>query len=231
MPGRPRRIGLDKYHTEDLTSEEIHKLLVKTLGAKLVPDDDETVPAEWAKPKLTQKEMEDMGLFDEYAKAGIDLGEIDLTPFRYDDGIYTMAFVGADFQEAKKREWGHQIETRFMFIGDAEGNKNKYTGKSHTMWLSLPLVSSTKSDDDDIKKKALGALNRTFQTLYALGIEEPQKMNLEDLAPLKGERYIVKLNTPAENNPNSTQFTNVLKRLGENSPTSVSSGPNPFDQE
>ena len=210
MPGRPRKIGLDKYHVDVLTMEEVHKLLVKELGAKLVPDSDNTVPQEWAPPKLTQKEMEEMGLFDSYKQAGVDLGNIELDPFKYDDGIYVMALAGFTFGAAKKQEWGNQLELRFMIVGDSNGEPNKYTGKSHTMWLSFPLPQSLKSDDDDIKAKANMSLQRSFQTLHAMGIPDPKEMELADLQKLQSTKFQIRLNTPMENNPNRRQYSNIF---------------------
>jgi hypothetical protein len=231
MPGRRRKIGLEKYRAKEFTPEDIHNLLVKELGASLVPDSDKTVPQEWAPPKLTQREMEEMGLFDQYAEAGVDLGNIELLPFRYDDGIYVMALAGFDFQQAKKAEWGNQIELRWMFVGDANGDKNKYTGKSHVNWLSLPLASNLKSDDSDIAKRANGALSKTFQTLFAMGIADPKSMELKDMVKLKGVKYIVALNTPQENNEKGTQYTNVYKPFNPNAQATQDSTADLWDDE
>jgi hypothetical protein len=229
MVARPRKNRYESITQSQFgsTSELVHHLLVSELGAVLVPETDKTAPEIWAKP--LEKEEEDMGLFDQYAAAGVDLGDIELS-FNYKDGIYCMAFTGAELQEARQKEWGMQIEVRYLFVGDANGNKHKYTGKVYTEWLSLPAAASLKSDDEDVAKRANGALTRTFQRLYQLGIEDPQKMDLADLNKFKGNRYIVPLNTPKENNDKGRQYVGIVRPFDGESGANTSTA-NIFDDE
>lgn len=195
MPGRRRKIGLDKYHVEQLTSEEIHKLLVKELGAKLIPGSDKTVPQPWA-PPLIKKEEEDMGLFDDLAEAGIDLGDIDLDPFNYADGLYIMRFVSCEVLPPKQVDWDMQMEFTYQFESMADGEPTKYKGKPYTERLRMTTAKDLKSDDADVAKRAANNLQKLLQRIHQLGHQDPPHADIIEINAFKGNRYVVPLNTP-----------------------------------
>lgn len=200
MAGRPRKIGIEKYNlsaAHQATSEFVHDLLVRELEAVLIPDSDKTVPEEWA-PPLTEKEEEDMGLFDSLKEAGVDLGAVELNPFNYADGIYEMAFSAAELLAPTTEGWDFQLELTFQIIGLVSGEETKHKGKPFSERLRMPKATDVKSDDDDVRVKAENALARLFQRLNQLGLapEVIAGVDVKDINELRGNKYIVPLNTP-----------------------------------
>lgn len=229
MPGRPRKPRYEIQSKFNSTSEFVHDLLVRELGAKLVPDSDKTVPQPWAPPRLTEKELKElMGFFDDLAADGVDLGQVELDPkFNYPDGTYVMAFAKAVFKPRKQKDWNDQIETTYLIVSMADGEDTAFRGKKYTEWLAIPDAKQIKSDDNEIRERAQGALNRTFQRLYQLGIEDPKSCSAEDLAELIGIQYVVTLNTPKDNNEKKKQFiSGKVTPLNE-----MQNSSNPFDED
>jgi len=192
----------------------VHDLLVKELGAKLVPDSDKTVSQPWAQPQ-EKKEESDMGMFDDLAAAGIDLGEIDLNPFAYNDGIYIMAFVRSEIVPPKDADWDPQLELNYVFVSMSDGSETKYRNKTFSERFRIPKAADLKSDDDDIKKKAEGALTRLFQRLHQLGHPNPASADVIEMnEKFRGNKYIVPLNTPKpQPGYSERQFVGIVKPL------------------
>lgn len=213
MPGRPRKLGYEKYRiepTHESTSEFVHDLLVRELNAELVPDSDKTVPQQWA-PPLEEKEDKDMGLFDQYAAEGMDLGDIKLNPYAFEDGTYEMAFAGAELLEASQEGWDMQIQFDFIFIAKGDGSPTQLKDRRYQEKMRYP--STVKHDDDDKAKQARKAIDRIAQRMYSLGVADPLNSDIQDINKLKGERFITRLNTPVpKQGMKEVQFFNILTK-------------------
>lgn len=211
MPGRPRKIGFEKYRSESPhknTSEFVHDLLVKELGAVLVSSSDKTAPEKWAP---TLEEVESMGLFDQYAREGMDLGEIRLNPFAYDDGTYEMAFAGAELLDPSQDGWDPQIEFDFIIIANSDGSPTPLKDRRYSEKMRFPVT--IKQDDEDKEKAAKKAIDRIAQRMYSLGIADPVNADISDINKLKGERFITRLQTgTAKEGQRAPQFFNILAK-------------------
>lgn len=192
----------------------MHDLLVKELGAELIPDSDKTPTQEWAQP-LKEKEDSDMGMFDDLVAAGIDLGDVDLNPFEYNDGIYIMAFVRAEIMPPREEKWDPQLELNYVFVSMSDGSETKYKGKSFTERFRIPSAASLKSDDDGVKKGAEGHLTRLFQRIHQLGHPNPASADVVEMnEKFRGNKYIVPLNTPKPKPGfDERQFVGIVKPL------------------
>jgi hypothetical protein len=208
MAGRPRKIGYEKYRVEYVN---VHELLTSELGAVLIHQSDKTVPAKWA-PPLEEKQKEEvniMGLFDQYAAEGMDLGEVKLNPFAFEDGVYEVAFVGAELLDPSQEGWDPQIQFDYVFVAMGDGSPTSLRDRRYQEKFRYPIT--VKHDDDDKAKAARGAIDRIAQRMYSLGVKDPLNADIADINELKSNRYIVKLTTPTpKQGQQQRQFFNVL---------------------
>lgn len=210
MAGRPRKTGYEKYRYNADHYISPHDLLVKELGAVLIHQSDKTEPAKWA-PPLEEKEEEDMGLFDQYAAEGMDLGEVKLNPFGIDDGVYEMAFAGAELLDPSQEGWDPQIQFDFIVIANADGSPTQFKDRRYMEKMRYP--TTIKHDDDDKARDARKAIDRIAQRMYSLGVSDPLSADIADINKLKGERFITRLNTgQAREGKRAPQFFNVLNK-------------------
>jgi hypothetical protein len=208
MAARRRWVGYEKYRTEYVSP---HDLLTKELGAVLIHHSDKTVPAKWAPPLEKKEEVNTMGLFDQYAAEGMDLGEVKLNPFSFDDGVYEMAFAGAELVDPSQDGWDPQIQFDFIFIANADGSPTQFKDRRYMEKMRYP--TTIKHDDDDKAKAARKAIDRIAQRMYSLGVSDPLNADIADINKLKGERFITKLTTgQAKEGQRAPQFFNVLNK-------------------
>ena len=208
MAGRPRKIGYEKYRVEYV---DVHELLTKELGAVLIHHSDKTVPAKWALPLEKKEEENEMGLFDQYAAEGMDLGDIELSKFAFKDGVYEVAFAGASVLEPSQEGWDPQIEFDFVFVANGDGSPTKYKDRRYSERMRYPVT--IKHDDDDKAKSARNAIDRIAQRMYSLGVAEPLNADVADINQLKGNRFIVRFNTPVPKaGQGEVQFFNILTK-------------------
>ena len=143
--GRPRYDLQGFYHSK--SSDHIHALLVKELGAELIPDTDDTKIQPWA-PTLEEirERQEEMGLLKHLEEKGIDVGAIPLDPFAVDPGVYTVAL-----EEAKIRpidgnaDYECSLDIRFMVLDDDTEHGRKFAGKFITdgKWVPSAFLAET----------------------------------------------------------------------------------------
>lgn len=209
MPGRPRRNRYEINAVHGSTSEFVHDLLVRELNATLVPDSDKTVPAQWA-PPLEKKEDANMGLFDQYAAEGLDLGQVKLDPYSFKDGTYLMAFVGAEVTEPSNEDWDPGIQFDFIFISNADGSPTDLKDRRYQEKMRYP--TTIKHDDDDKAKAAKKAIDRIAQRMYSLGVPNPLEADIADINKLKGQKFVVSLKTGTakEAGAKPPQWFNIL---------------------
>lgn len=208
MAGRPRKIGYEKYRVEAFS---VHDLLVKELGAVLIHYSDKTVPAKWAPPLEEKEEEKDMGLFDQYVAEGMELGDVKLNPFAFEDGTYEMAFAGAELLEPSGGFPDPSLQFDFIFIAKSDGSPTNDKDRRYSEKMRYPLT--TKHDDGDKADAAKKAIDRIAQRLYSLGINDPLHADISDINELKGHRYICKLSTGQEREgKRAPQFFNILAK-------------------
>jgi len=118
LQGRGRR-RYNPFTDSGLSSDEIDKLLRKELGAKRIPDDDNTRIQRWS-PTLEEirERQEAMGLFSKL-EGKIDLDTIPINPFEYPDGVYPVRFDGATLRPITgQKEAEEALDLKYIIVDD-----------------------------------------------------------------------------------------------------------------
>jgi hypothetical protein len=209
VPGVRRKAFVPLHQPNTLTFSEIDKLLKRELGARRLPDEE--VPTKEPAKKRTREEQEeeDMGLFDAFIEDGIDIENVPLDPFKYDDGTYLCTFVGVELREVKDNEkFDMSLNFKYQIVGTQP--EGMYPGKPiSTDGKFLPSKKFVAED----KAKAEEFLGYAMQRIKNLGIEVPHKADVSSINELKGIRVLVTLKTakPKNEGDEPRQFVNSVK--------------------
>ena len=210
--GRPR----DYFKETEFknTSELIHNLLEKELGAELIQEDDQTKPAQWA-PTLEdiRKRQEEMGLFKHLQDKGIDTKSIPLDPFAVDSGIYTVIFVGAELRPIEgNADYEMSINLQFQIQDDNTPQGEKFAGKQifDSKWIPSEFMAESNTEEAE---KAVGFV---IQRLGQLGVGEPDEVDVSDInAQCVGNKYKLKWDRKKGADEESRQFVHWVRPVKE----------------
>jgi hypothetical protein len=186
---RPKK---NKYEITAKYRSTAEFLLVTKLGATLISEST-----------LTQEEKETyMGLFDELKAAGHNLDDIQLDPFKYEDGIYEMALASVVLEPPRQAGWNYTLEFNFTFTD------GKYRSKPYKIQHQIPTAENMAKDEVAETKR----LTQTFQRLHQIGVKDPASVEVQEVnANFAGNRYMVPLETQASGAFKDRQFAKIIR--------------------
>jgi hypothetical protein len=193
-----------------LTSDDIRRLLKKELGAKLIPDDDNTRIQRWS-PTLEEirKRQEEMGLFA-HLEGKVDVESIPVNPFEYPDGVYVGMFKGAT-QRPLTGDAGYEVslDLQWEIQDDDVEEHQKYIGKPIRESKWIPSAFLAETDAKLAEEKAGYVIQRIAQLGFG---DEAATVDLEDInAACMNQLYRIKLKKGSKED--SQQFISWVKLI------------------